>query len=148
MTQNEYIENLRLVIDELDKSLYWLKRSFDKCQSLDINDNLTDDNYDDLETLTSRFARTSDMIIQKVFRAIDKVELTEGGSLIDVINRACKREIINSTDEIREIRDLRNEIAHSYVTEELKPFLTDIKNQVPILFKITENTKKYTEKYL
>ncbi len=72
----------------------------------------------------------------------------KGGSLIDVLNRACKRDIVNSTDEIREIRNLRNEIAHNYVTEDLKPFLTDIKNQIPILLEITNKIKKYTEKYL
>ena len=148
MTQNEYIENLRTVLNDLDKSLYWLKRSFNKCRSLNMNDNLTDDNYDDLETLTSRFTRTSDITIQKVFRAIDKTEFTEGGTLIDVLNRACKRKIIGSLDEIREIRDLRNEIAHSYVTNDIKLFLTDIKKQIPILFSIIEKTKKYTEKYL
>ena len=143
MTQKYYLENLKEVFNEVEKSLYWLNRSFKKCLSFDIADDLSDDNYDDLETLTSRFARTSDIFVQKVLRAIDKIELTEGGSLLDVLNRACKREIINSTDEIREIRDLRNEIAHSYVTDDLQPFLTDIKKQIPILIEIIEKSKKY-----
>ena len=49
-----------------------------------------------MENLTSRFSRTIDLIVNKVFRSIDYVELEDSGTLIDVVNRAEKRELIHS----------------------------------------------------
>ena len=49
-----------------------------------------------MENLTSRYSRTIDLIVNKVFRSIDYVELEDSGTLIDVVNRAEKRELIHS----------------------------------------------------
>ena len=63
-----------------------------------------------MENLTSRYSRTIDLIVNKVFRSIDYVELEDSGTLIDVVNRAEKRELIHSAMRIRELKDLRNGI--------------------------------------
>jgi hypothetical protein len=59
-----------------------------------VKANYSDDEFDDMETLASRFARVSDIIFQKLFRNIDQVELEDKGSFIDAVNRAHKRELI------------------------------------------------------
>ena len=40
-------------------------------------------------------------------------------TFIDMVNKAEQIELINSADDLINIRDLRNEIAHEYIEEEL-----------------------------
>src|SRR5665647_602514 len=118
MTQDEYVQNLSKDLDLLERSLAWLQRSFQICTAFGRTEVFSPEEYDAVETLTSRYARTSDILIQKIFRSIDKVELEDGGTMIDVVNRADKRGLFESVDLIREIRDLRNKIAHEYSKED------------------------------
>ena len=70
------------------------------------------------ENLVGRYARTIDVIVNKVFRSIDAVELEDGGTMIDVANRAEKRGIVESADRVRDLKGLRNDIVHAYETED------------------------------
>jgi hypothetical protein len=38
--------------------------------------------FDAFESLTSRYARVTDMILQKLFRCLDAVELEDSGTLL------------------------------------------------------------------
>jgi len=147
MTQNYYIQNLFKTLQYLDEASNWLRRSYGICQEIGLKDDYSPDEFDKFETLTSRFARVSDIIIQKVFRSIDAVEFEEKGTLIDVVNRAHKRNLINSIDEIREIKDLRNEIAHEYIKELLIDVFQDSLKFTPKLFEIINKIKRYCERY-
>ena len=91
MNQNDLIDLLKETLSRMDDAAKWLERSRGICQKIGIKESYEDGEYDAFETLTSRFARASDMLLQKVFRAIDRVELEEGGTLLDVLNRAEKR---------------------------------------------------------
>lgn len=71
--------------------------------------------HDAIEMLASRFSRTTDFLVNKVLRAIDRYELEPEGSLIDVINRAEKRGLVESARVLREMKELRNEIVHEYL---------------------------------
>ncbi len=147
MKQQKYIDNLKESLDFLNDSLQWLERSFTKCSAIGIKKDLTKDEYDEFENLASRFARTSDILIQKVLKSIDLVEFEPEGTLIDVINRADKRGFFESVDDIREIRDLRNDIVHEYLTEELENVFKNIFKYTPKLFTIINNIKEYCAKY-
>lgn len=57
----------------------------------------------------------SDFLIVKIFRLIDILELEKPGSVIDRINRAEKRGIIDSAESFKDILRLRNDISHEYV---------------------------------
>lgn len=77
------------------------------------------------EALTSRFARLCDLLVQRLFRTLDQVELVDEGTILDRLDRAEKRQIIVSAQQWRELRELRNEIAHDYLIESSDRVLTE-----------------------
>ncbi len=99
-----------------------------------------------LENLTSRFARLSDILTQKVFRLIDQIELEPSGSTIDTLNRAAKRGLVKSDALLRKIRETRNAIAHDYTEEELISLFETVKELAPKLMEIQESTLAYSAK--
>ena len=146
MKRIKTIENLKKYIQHIERAELWLKRSYDMCQNTGIKSEYSPEEYDAFETLTSRFARVCDILIHKVYRAIDAVEMESGGTMIDVVNRAHKRELFEDVDEIRKIKDLRNEVAHEYIEEELLALFYDIFQFTPKLLEYCENAKKYCKK--
>lgn len=114
MNKKHSIDNLFQVLNELDNADFWLKRSWLKCKDLNPEEDLTEQQYDDLEAFTSRFSRASDLLLQKVFRAIDAAELEISGTLLDAANRAEKRGIIENVENIRRIREVRTWRNNSY----------------------------------
>ena len=71
------IEVLRKNIQNLTSSIHWLERSYEQCRRIGIKPEYTEKEFDDFENLTSRYARTTDLIINKILRSIDAVELLE-----------------------------------------------------------------------
>ena len=148
MMQHDYILILHDTLNDLEESRHWLKRSYDICKAIGIKDAYSDEEFDAFEILTGRFARTCDMIVQKGFRSIDKVEFEDrGGALIDALNRAHKRGLIDSIDEIRIVRDLRNEIVHEYRRANLQKLFQSILTQTPGLFLLLDRIRVYCRKY-
>jgi uncharacterized protein YutE (UPF0331/DUF86 family) len=146
--ESEYIVLLQETVEELKQARHWLQRSAEKCRPIDAAGKLSEDQYDDLEAYMSRFARASDLLIQKVFRAIDAVELERPGTLIDAVNRAHKRGLIPGVDDVRRMRETRNEIAHEYVTEDLTDLLDRVRGFTPVLLGIIDKTIAYCGKYV
>jgi hypothetical protein len=134
MTQKDYLLYLRETMDILEESIFWLSRSFRICSGIGIKKEYSEEEFDAFETLTSRFARTSDIMLQKAFRSIDKAELEDGGTLIDALNRAHKRGLIPSVEEVRLIRELRND--------------TDVLENTPKLTSMVSAIKAYCARYL
>jgi len=97
--------------------------------------------------MTGRFARTCDMIVQKGFRSIDKVEFEDRGTLIDALNRAHKRGLIDSIDKIRIVRDLRNEIVHEYRLANMQKLFQSIIAQTSGLFSLLDRIRDYFRQY-
>ncbi len=99
-----------------------------------------------LEALAARFARMADILVQKLFRAIDAVELVDEGSLLDRLARMEKRGLIESATEWRQIRELRNQVAHDYVVEDLRSLYNDIFKYSSDLIALTPIIENYAEK--
>lgn len=131
----------------LESSLRWLRRSYEKCLRIGPKAHYEEDEFDDFENLTSRYARTTDLVVNKVLRSIDAVELMEPGSAIDAANRAEKRGIIDSVSKLRDLKDLRNEIAHEYETDDLKGLFGAVLEAAPSLFETAERIAAYCGKY-
>jgi uncharacterized protein YutE (UPF0331/DUF86 family) len=141
------LETLRVNLKNLAASLNWLHRSFDLCVKIGIKSEYREDEFDQFENLTSRYARTTDLLINKILRSIDAVELLDSGSVIDAANRAEKRGIIDSVSELRDLKDLRNEVAHEYETEDLSKLFVLVLDAVPRLFTLADRTVSYCRKY-
>ena len=147
MIQRDYILILHDTLKDLDDARHWLKRSYDICQAIGVKDAYSEDEFDAFETLTGRFARTCDMIIQKGFRSIDKVEFEDRGVLLDALNRAHKRGLIDSIDDIRITRELRNEIVHEYRRTHLQKLFQSIIARTPELFSLLDRIRDYCRQY-
>ncbi len=131
----------------LEESVNMLEFSYSNCIKIDMEEIYVMQDLDKLEALTARFARTSDIIVQKMFRLIDRIELEFEGSAIDRINRAEKRGIINSAEEFKEIRRLRNEISHEYVPDNIKNIFLEVLEKTPLLLQCVKAIRKYGEKH-
>ena len=134
-------------LEGMRKSLAWLKRSHEKCSRIGVKQRYMEDEFDDFENMVSRYARTLDVIVNKVFRSIDAVELEDGGTLLDVVNRAEKRGIVDSAERVRGLKDLRNDIVHEYETDDLPALFLQTLEAIPELFAIAEGTEKYCERF-
>jgi uncharacterized protein YutE (UPF0331/DUF86 family) len=138
---------LRENLTGMRKSVLWLKRSHTKCSRIGVKDHYTEDEFDDFENLASRYARMLDVILNKLFRSIDATELEDGGTLLDVVNRAEKRGIVDSAERVRDLKDLRNDIVHEYETDDLRSLFRQTLNATPELFSIEENIERYCKRF-
>lgn len=145
--KNDFFAVLQQNLEGMRRSAHWLERSRDRCSRIGIKESYTEEEFDDFENLVGRFARTLDMIVNKVFRSIDAVEIEADGTMIDVINRAEKRGLVESADRIRELKDLRNEIVHEYETDDLRALFSQTLESAPELFTIVEKVERYCARF-
>jgi hypothetical protein len=86
-----------------------------------------------VEAFSSRFARTVDLLVNKALRSLDRVELKSEGTLLDVVNRAEKRGFVARAGELREMKDVRNIIAHDYAGAKAAEIFAYCRDQKPVL---------------
>lgn len=75
-------------LKELDLARDVLTYSYKKCVTVHISPSLNPEQLESFEALTSRFAKLSDIITQRIFRYLDTLDLEESGTTRDRINRA------------------------------------------------------------
>ena len=141
---------LKLLVDELNLltgASNILEYTYKKCEGIKITKNCTQDEIDLLELLASRFARLSDILIKKVFRLLEKIDLDDDGTIRDTINRAEKKGLIKSADTFIEIRTLRNDFAHEYIPEAMSDIFLDVFMYSPELLDSVSRVKQYCTKY-
>jgi len=127
-----------------DKAAEVLRLSYERISKrLPLPVELADDVLIELDALTSRFARMADILIQKVFRAVDALELVDEGSMLDRLNRAEKRGLISTAQQWREIRLLRNQIAHEYVLNDLRELFEQTIANAPELLLTLDRVKHF-----
>lgn len=144
---NRLTKNLKAELIELKKASEILQYSYEKCINIKMLEGIDNECLESFEALTSRFARLGDMLIQRVFRLIDNIDLEESGTVRDRINRAEKKELISSADTFIEIRILRNEISHEYKSETIYVIFEKVLQLTPHLLKGAESTMAYALKY-
>lgn len=138
------VKELKLLSDARDVLLY----SFTKCSVIGKKDSYEPEELESFESLTGRFARLSDILIQKIFRLVDELDLDAHGTIRDRINRAEKKELIVSSDVFVDIRMLRNEIAHEYLPEAIHDIFGKVLALTPDLLDGVERTLNYCSQYL
>ena len=70
------IELLEEELAGLQLAAGYLQYSMERCLNLIGQEGLPPEQLERLESLTSRFARLADLLIQRVFRLLDDIELT------------------------------------------------------------------------
>lgn len=146
MTDQLYLilqKELKLLVDATDVLLY----SFDKCSRIGLKQAYQPEELESFESFTGRFARLSDILIQKIFRLIDEIDLETQGTVRDRINRAEKKELIGSSETFVEIRLVRNDIAHEYLPEAIHETFAKVLELTPALLDSVERVKAYSQRY-
>ena len=134
---------LDLNIKFLEKSIDALSYSYNKCSNIGEKKEYSLEEQEKFEALTSRFARTSDILTQKVLKTVFILIQENVKTTIDAANLLEKLEIIERADDLLNIRELRNQIAHEYQESELNSLFMDVLKYVPELEKIVDGLKKY-----
>jgi len=142
MSQME--ENLAL----LDKSVVALRYSYKKCSAIKEKQKYDLEQQESFEALTSRFARTSDILTQKVFKTLFILLQENTRTIIDAANLLEKFEIVENADDLLNIREIRNQIAHEYVESNIRALFHDVLRYAHLLEKIIDNLINYYNKHL
>ncbi len=130
----------------LEKQLFWIKTSFDECLAIGIKSEYSIEEFGKFETLCSRYSRSIDFLIRKLFRTIDEYEFENQGTLVDVVNNAHKRGLIDDIEELRIMKDIRNTIVHEYIEDELINIFDEVLEYSKKLIKIINNSLEYINK--
>ena len=138
-------EKLRQDAVLLRKQLEWLEYSYDACRGIGIRDEYSIDEFGKFETLCSRYSRGIDFLIRKAFRTIDAYEFENQGTLIDTVNRAHKRGLVESVDRIRIMKDIRNTIAHEYIEAALSEVFDEVLESTDTLIGMIRRTADYMD---
>ena len=137
-----FAEELKEDLNRLDRSVEMLKYSSQQCRKIEIKEDYSLEELDRFESLTSRFARTSDIYTQKVMKGIILVLREEANTFIDRANLFEKLEIANAED-LKLIRDLRNEISHEYKVDDIAEIFEAVMEYCDKLIEVIDKTKVF-----
>ncbi|HZK94682.1 MAG TPA: hypothetical protein VFC67_10785 [Prolixibacteraceae bacterium] len=100
-----------------------------KYKTIGIKENCTFEELESFDSLTSIFNHTSDIFTQKVLRSVWMLRHEPFVQFIDMMNKGEKMLMLQSADQMIEIRDLRNRISHEYIPEAIRDLTTYRKHQ-------------------
>lgn len=116
-----------MVIAHLARARAHLDYSYLKAAKIPLDQDLSEEQLEILESFSSRFARYSDLLISRYFRLLVlEKDPAFRGSVIDLLNAAEKYEWIASAATWRRIRELRNVAAHDYEAEEYRKLYAEL----------------------
>jgi uncharacterized protein YutE (UPF0331/DUF86 family) len=134
---------------DLARARAHLDYSFNQVAPLpDTLPNPTEAQLESAEAFTSRFARCVDLLVNQVLRSLDRAELKPEGTLLDVVNRAEKRGFIARAGELREMKDVRNIIAHDYAGTRLADIFAYCRQQKPVFDQACDRATAYARQVL
>ncbi len=117
---------LNLNCNLLKQALPSFERSLAKCRKLDFSQPISFETEESLDALSSKFSRVSDLYTQKVLKTLILLLREDAPTFLDRMNLCEKLRVIPSAEEIIAIRDLRNIIAHEYLSENLVEIYMEI----------------------
>jgi hypothetical protein len=138
------LENLlNLNWNLLKQALPSFERSLVKCRDIDFSPPISFETEEALDALSSKFSRVSDIYTQKVIKTILFLLREDAPTFLDRMNLCEKLGIIPSAEELIAIRDLRNIIAHEYLSENLVEIYREIIQLSDNLMKSITLTDKF-----
>jgi len=149
MTKDRSPELLLQSLAELAQARQHLDFSFGQIAEWpEVMRNATPDQLANAEAFTSRFARAVDLLVNKVLRSMGRVELEPEGTVLDLINRAEKRGFVEQALILREMKEVRNMIAHDYAGTRMAEILDYCRAQKPIFDAICNRVTIYAGRLL
>jgi hypothetical protein len=147
--QDQTLKLLEQSLAELAGARRHLDYSFQQVTGLSGTlEGATERQLESAEAFTGRFARTVDLLVNKALRSLDRVELNPEGTLLDVIHRAEKRGLIDRAEELREMKDVRNMIAHDYAGARAAEIFSYCREQKPVFDGICDRVAAYAGRVL
>ena len=143
---DKLLDLLKEELKSVEEAAFILDYSYNNCRKIGIKKEYSLHELDNFEAFTSRFARLSDVLIQKLFRLIDKIELEEKGTVRDRINNAEKYGLIDNADTFVQIRIVRNDITHEYDTDSIKEIFKKVMALTPHLLESAKMTIAFAPK--
>ncbi|MBT4290661.1 MAG: hypothetical protein HOD92_25320 [Deltaproteobacteria bacterium] len=140
---NKMLSLLQDNLSLLKTSQATLSQSYEKCKKIGIKKVYTFEQLESFDSLTSKFARTSDIYTQKILISLFKILREEADTFLDRVNLSEKLKLITSADDLLAIRDIRNQIAHEYKQEKIEELFEDVLEMVDQLFKSFDMTRKF-----
>lgn len=141
MPVSEPLRLLDQAIRELTQARSHLDYSFTQVENLPATlAGATPAQLESVEAFGSRFARTVHLLVNKVLRSLDRVELKPEGTLLDVVNRAERRGFIARAADLREMKDVRNIIAHDYAGIRMADIFRCCREKKPLLDAVCRRT--------
>ena len=143
MKKNQYI--LKSILNECDKHLKRMNFAYKKISALfpitkERISKLNEDEISYIDQIIYRFSKLQDTIGQKLFKAVliflDEEVINK--SSIDIFNRLEQLEIIENYEIWKNLRDLRNELAHEYEEDE-----NETAQKLNTLFEKKSDLEKY-----
>jgi hypothetical protein len=127
----------------LKQALPSFERSLVKCRDVDFSPPISFETEESLDALSSKFSRVSDIYTQKVIKTLLFLLREDAPTFLDRMNLCEKLGIIPSAEELIAIRDLRNIIAHEYLSENLLEIYREIIRLSDNLMKSITLTDKF-----
>jgi len=136
-------QKLEQDLNLLKKQIFWLEISFEQCRNIGVKAEYSIEEFGHFEALCSRYGRSMDFLVRKIFRSIDAYELEAQGTLIDVVNRAHKRGLVDDIEQVRIMKDVRNTIVHEYIEEHLQRSFGEVLKYSEVLLQWMRKTETY-----
>ena len=149
---NIYKQKLIKIFNECDKHIVRIKSASIKMQAImPLNKekylNLSDDEVEVIDQFLFRFSKLQDTIGERLFKTVLLYleEKVENKPFVDILNRLEKLELLDDTNIWRELRNDRNELAHTYDDdpEETSEIINKLYYKKDILINIYQKIKEY-----
>lgn len=136
-------ENLADLVNAMEA----LEYSERKCRVLAGKADYDLEEQERFEALTARFARAADILTQRALRTVFALLQEEARTKLDAANLAEKLGIVQDAEILLNIRELRNQISHEYVRDQLNTLFSDVLRYVPALQKIFTDLIAYCQRF-
>jgi hypothetical protein len=144
--KNEVFRYFNENVAYLKKSLRQLDASYQKCSAIGVKSDYNDEELESYESLTARYARSTDILTQKLIRALLRALHEFPQTIIDTANILERFGLVKDADEFIMLRELRNKIAHEYVDENLYEIFEQVLNNVYYLHLLADKVIRFFEK--
>ena len=115
---NKLLELIKEQLMLLEQSKISLQYSFNESKKLTENNlhhEFSLQQQDVFEAFASRLARTADILVQKVLKTIQLYESEPLNTIREMLLQEEKKNLIEDSEKMFELKFFRNEIAHDYL---------------------------------